>query len=487
MRIYNKHLVIGVLFLMLAINFLSGQDLSSFYCSPFSPTTAGIATLTNGGSYLDLWYVNSMGGLSQANSTMYTLEGDWAKSVIPETPAHEYIGYQGFYYAPFRDGSATRETRNLLVNPIFYPDAGTSPTHQKLILLEDDPVGDHLLGSAYLDIISNKVGFSESKLYFAIHNNATSFPVSSGINFFAYMCVIADPEADPETDPTVYGLMYTVDVAGVISPGLYKITGTGLSDQTKIGDIETSVDAANGTLFMSCNLSDLLADPDFASWFDPTYPVIGVVSMTSRINLTSGVQTSDQTAGGNVVLLPKHLDWQDNEPASLSDPIFTYSEGSLSFSVNYFDADGNFPSNVSWSVDGSEGSVMRPVITTGFDVPVLFIGEPISVPSGWTQATVSYTVGNQSFSQTFDNPSDTSDPLLPPASLSLYPNPVREQLSYRLSGSSASSDIRLYNLKGQLVHQAPQSSREGNIDLRGMDSGVYILQVGDTQRRILKY
>lgn len=487
MRSIYRLIIISILGLTLSLSVLEGQELSQFYCSPLSPTTEGIRALTNGGSYLDLWYANGMGGLSQANATMYTLEGDWSQALIPELPTHEYVGYQGFYYVPTKSGGTTRETRNLLVNPIFYPDAGQSPTHQKLIRLEEDPAGDQLLGSGHLDILETKIGFSESKLYFAIRNNATSFPVSSGMNFFAYMCVIADPDVDPATNPTVYGLMYTVNVTGVISPGLYKITGSGLSDQIRIGDIETSVDAQNGTLSLSCNLSDLLADADFASWFDPAYPVAAVVAMTSRINLTSGVQTSDETPGGTVVFVPKHLSWQDNTPAVVSDPLTTYNEGNLSLTVSYYDADGNFPSNVTWSVDENGEHAMHPALTTGFNAPVLFIGEPIPTPQNWGVTRVSYTVGNQNFSQTFMNPSNSLDPEMTPALLSLYPNPVRDRLHYRYAGIPGSKEIKLYNLRGELIMQQQTRGEGGSIDLSDLRKGVYILQAGDSHQRILKY
>jgi len=486
--IMQKSLIVitAVLSLILSIHILPANDLSQFYCSPFTPASQGIALLTNAGAYADVWFVDGGGNLSLANSTVYLRSDNWSKAILNVIPAHEYIGYQGFYYIPFSEGDSGVRTRNLLANPIFYPDAGGVPTHDKFIVMEEDPANDQLLGTGHLDILASKIAFSETKLYFAIRNNATTFPVSSGMNFYSYMCVIVDPAADPDSNSTVFAMMYTVTVSGVISPGLYKITGTGLSDQTLIGEIETTIDSANSTLVMSCNLSDLLADPDFSSWFNTEYPVLSVQALTTRISLTSGVQNSDSTPGGRVILLPKHLNWQDAQPPVLTDPQFAYENGNLSLNLTYQDADSNFPSYMTWSVDGSPETMMIPTLTTGFDVPVLFTGEPITCPQNWQQATITYTVGNQVLTRIFSNPVANDDPLVPAPDFSIYPNPAGDILSYRLAGVRANDELRLYNLRGQLIQRFVPESAEGKLDLRGYKPGLYLLNYEGQTKRILK-
>ncbi len=53
-------------------------------------------------------------------------------------------------------------------------------------------------------------------------------------------------------------------------------------------------------------------------------------------------------------------------------------------------------------------------------------------------------------------PSGIEDPLLPPAAICLYPNPLRanDELHLRAEGDTC-TDISLYNLRGQLIYQNP--------------------------------
>ena len=72
--------------------------------------------------------------------------------------------------------------------------------------------------------------------------------------------------------------------------------------------------------------------------------------------------------------------------------------------------------------------------------------------------------------------------------IEMYPNPVTDILT--LKGLGKQSDIQLFDLAGKKVYQ--QSITNNQVDLSGLDKGVYILRISDkhlqfTPRKIVKY
>jgi hypothetical protein len=160
---------------------------------------------------------------------------------------------------------------------------GVAPAPGDLTHLSADPSGDALYGYLNLDLTECRVSFSGDRLYAALKNAGGGFPVNQGLTFFGYLLGIANPaQADPDT---VWGMMHTYQQAGVISPGLYRITGSGLGNLTKIGAVQVQEFPATNELLVSCLLADLLADPYFMSWYEPSDPVLGIAAFTQRITL----------------------------------------------------------------------------------------------------------------------------------------------------------------------------------------------------------
>lgn len=60
-------------------------------------------------------------------------------------------------------------------------------------------------------------------------------------------------------------------------------------------------------------------------------------------------------------------------------------------------------------------------------------------------------------------------------SFTLYPNPVKGQLSLRFDDGTKPESVELYNLAGSLV--AKQCKGLETIDMSAMSSGVYVLRV----------
>lgn len=462
---------------------LTADPLDKVYFSPGSDTDPYINILYNAGAYLDIYYLDQFGLLQTQNATQFMGSEEWSYGTISPLPSHTWIGLQGTYAIPMS------RNRFGMANPIFFPQAQGMPDHSKFVPVESDLSGDHNFNLAHLDILESKIAFSEEKLHFALRVNANSFPTSSGFTFYSYMGVLGDPAADPNSNPIVFGLMNTVSVAGVIGPGLYKITGTGINDLEQIGEIEVTNYEADGVMMLSCNLADLLADPDFSSWYDPQYPLISTMALTSKITLTGGTQTADETAGMSVLLKPIELDYSNLHTPQISG-INTVLEGSnLRVSFDYTDQDPNHPTWIKVRVDGPPDYHLYPTITGGIEQGIRFESVEIPVEAGWQELEIDFVEGGIHHLATYQNPVSNQDQHAPRPTLQIYPNPAGSKLFFSLEDSGRAGEalpaLRIYNLRGQLIHEQLSPPSSGSIDLSQAPSGLYFLRWGEQHKRFV--
>jgi hypothetical protein len=226
-----------------------------------------------------------------------------------------------------------------VIAPVYYPGT-TMPALSRFTPASTDPANDQ--ATNYLDITGDYFTFSGTKFYAAIQNRGGGFPTSGsyGTQYFTYMVVIGNP-ADQDT---VWALGYAnIPLVG-ITPGLYRVTGTTISDITRIGNIEYSVVSASNALLMSCNIADLLADPRFAAWYNVNNPVIGTESLTGSIAILSMTSTQTDASSGCGVY-PKRLTNPLNPAVlpSLTGFSFDLDQGNIHFTCIYSDAQGRFP------------------------------------------------------------------------------------------------------------------------------------------------
>ncbi len=402
----------------------------------------------------------------------YDLFPSWKTATFP-LPAHPYLGFR----------STAQETR---VNPIFW-DQATPPPANGYAPLETDPAGDQIFSNPYLDIQSTAVAFSQSKLHFSVKCNTSTYPVSSGATtFYAYMVVLVDPDALPEDDPIVYGLMYTVDLGTIISPGLYKIVGSGISDLVRIGDITYSIATDTASLLLSCDLDDLLADVDFASWYDDTYPRLTTTAITSRITLTGGNEQADGTEGAKLLLLPQILPLQNDANPVLSgaqaEVLNTGGGDVLLANITYYDADANFPRLAQVIVDDGDPMplIFSPGQTPNYSSAVAFSSAPIPLPDSWDLVTFRFRHGDGYVYQELENGVAVSDATAasPALDLSLYPNPVADRLSIEAKGSALpNAKLEIFNIRGQRMAEQQFSGNSSVIPVEGMPAGLYFLRI----------
>ncbi len=254
--------------------------------------------------------------------------------------------------------------------PVYY-DGTALPGLAYLSKISDDAQNTSLTNN--YDIVADYVAFADTKLYMAIQNRGGGFPTSGsfGTVYNSYMSIIADPAADPDDpDTIVWGLNYMNVALGGISPGLYKITGTGTSDLIRIGDIQSQIVSGSNLLIMSCNISDLMADADFAAWFDPQNPVLGTQTITNRTTVIPFATTlQDETAGATVHLQKIFYDPQNL--AEVSNAELVVGDADVYFTSTYSHSQGYFPMYMYFSLNGNESYPLYQQ-SQDFSQPVVF-------------------------------------------------------------------------------------------------------------------
>jgi hypothetical protein len=178
------------------------------------------------------------------------------------------------------------------------------PSLNQMTKVSDDTSGDQ--SSANCDVVADYAAFSNSKVFTAIQNRGGGFPTSGGMfgPYYSYMSIIGNPNTNPNDPNAIVWALHYVSVPVLFSTGLYKITGTGISDITRIASIQTTIDSGNNTLIMGADLSNMYNDPDFQAWFDPSNPVIGLITLVNKISLPSTVTQMDNSLGGYLIPTP---------------------------------------------------------------------------------------------------------------------------------------------------------------------------------------
>lgn len=371
-----------------------------------------------------------------------------------------------------------RSSTMSVLTPIYSP---TEPVLATYTPLETDPVGDHAFPQNSLDIVETRVSFTSERLYFAMRSADQTYPVSSGFTYFAYMPVLVNPYLDPESNPVVYGLMYTVNLGTVISPGLYKISGTGFTGLTRLADIQSSI--SGGWLLLSCALSDLIADPDVSDWLGSDYPLFATVSTTSRITLTGGIQEADYTTGTMVLLNALELSAENNHAPQLTSLTYNISDdGSFlsSLNITYSDADANVPREAYLSIDsaGQYPLQLQDLIDPDFAQGTVYQIQNLSLPANWQELQIVFSHDQEYVTQIIPREVSNADDIQSPAaSLSLYPNPVSSRLMIKAEISEP-TNVVIYNLRGQRARELHISAGKSvlEVDIAELPSGLYFVQ-----------
>jgi len=329
---------------------------------------------------------------------------------------------------------------------------GLSPTPDDLTHVATDPEGDDLYGLPNLDLVAYSISFSDTEIFASLTNAGGGFPVSQLLTFYGYLLAIADP-SQPEPDP-VFGLMYTYEQAGIVSPGLYKILGTGLGDLVKLGEVSIQEYPASNTLMISCQLADLMADPDFMSWYDPSDPVLGIAAFTQRITLLGGAVEADRTPGGGCSLREFSISPGANTLPNLANHAFTGSGPTAAAQIDYTDADGNCPILSEIVFDGTETYDLRPQ-TLDYTAPVTYVtdaGIPPLADDTWMTALFRFSDDLTNTVEQQVPETGIEDEPVSRLALHVSPNPTTTSTRIALTlPAPGPAQIAVYDARGALV------------------------------------
>jgi hypothetical protein len=333
---------------------------------------------------------------------------------------------------------------------------GSNPDPQDLTRVATDAVGDEIFGYTNLDLTDCRFSFTSNRLYAGLQNAGGGFPVSQGLTFFGYLLGIANPAiADPDT---VWGLMYTYEQAGIISPGLYRIQGSGLSDLVKIGEVEVQEFPASNELRISCLIANLMADPYFTAWYDPSDPVMGVAAFTQRITFLGGAAEADRSPGGRCYLRDLSISPVINQLPQIQNAEFLGTGPEAYAQIEYADGDGNCPVLSEILFDGNQSFPMYPQ-TLDYSTTVIYRSDSGIAPLAdetWTTAVFRFS-DNQidviEYEETATGIADhTGEKTAKIVAITNTPNPFSASTAITFDLPAASRiRIAIYDVTGKLV------------------------------------
>jgi hypothetical protein len=248
-----------------------------------------------------------------------------ANVIFTENP-----GIVEYYFSAIRDGLLTTQSPQNASNQ--FP-----PSAFRYAQFLADPQGDLVGGSAgnWLDLLGSGMTYSNTKLYCYLQNVTGSWPLNSGLTYFAYsMGFLITDGADSQ----YYALVYA-SIPLILTSGVY-IVNQADSTFSRLGDISYSI--SGGLLHMSCNLSTFTADPNWPGW-PPPDGYIEPLGATLTAGL-SGQFTNDFTSPTIFQPQTQYLDFNTNAAPVL--PVYTLaidSGASIMPRITYFDLDNNLP------------------------------------------------------------------------------------------------------------------------------------------------
>ncbi len=208
----------------------------------------------------------------------------------------------------------------------------------------------------WLEITDFKISFSDQKLYFRMANATGDYPWDEGgwfpLEFYVYAFgIINPPEFKRDSDTVYIAVRADIGLMG-ITPGLYKVyeNANGETQFVQIGNISEAV--SGGYLYVSCNFSDLINDPNFGVYTGE----LAVAAITAWADL-NGLHFADATQparwyprihiltpGANTS--PYLVNPGVNPPNGDTTTIFT-------FTVSYVDNENNLPPVRNLYIDNS--------------------------------------------------------------------------------------------------------------------------------------
>ena len=448
---------------------------------------------------------NSVDESLSAYSFFYQ-DGSWNSATVSQVTPGEFEALIPYYvgtdvpYIMAKTIDTGAESVTFL-QPPFYTATTFPPTQTDMASFGLDAIGDSIsVYAPVLDIVRSSVAANDAGLYRAIQNQTGTFPTMNSLTSYnLWMSVIANPLA--LADSVAFAMIYTQNILGIISPGLYKIgmDQSGVPSFERLGNIQSQV--SGGILYMACNWADLEADPQFGEWPNDLNTLMCTdASMNITITLPSMTPTfnfGDYGAIGMVEFVyHRYQSWGNQLPVGSWN---SYNAVTGAYDITYTDADQDFPlvaQLVEFEFIGDS------IIENYIDITP----SELDVENGIYRFT---GVHNTAFSYYFkfsDNNIENvflnayvsnSDEVLPqPESLNCtVQNPLSrttDSIELTISGLAKSPlQISLYNLRGQRILQLPVYNPKQEVEsfrwlttheFQALPSGLYFFRIKQDKR-----
>ena len=429
-------------------------------------------------------FYSSTGAWQEA--TINPMDGGGFEALLP------YSFGDKLYYRFQTSVQALGQDASYLNSPWLANDTFPPPI-SAMALIGEDPVGDPWqTDSPNLDITASYVACSQNKFYRAISNVSGTFPLlQSFTTYNFYGSMIMNPET--ALDSMAYAMIYTFNIPGLLSPGLYKM-GLDLEFSPsfeRIGDVQSTV--SGGKLYLSCNFDDLTSDPAFGPWPNSTNTLL-TTDLTAQISIDFQTQTPDIGIGDYST--PGLIDFTSHSYEVMQNTLpelvlVSYNEASGRVELLYTDLDEDIPLEASMFNNDEDAKVNRVDMTPIYnaDGSISFIeqanpGASFSVSDNLIDyVTIGLPVAN----------ADANSPAVQALACRL-PNPLhRAAASCQIAISGLSKEpaqVSLYNIRGQKIRDfdalKPLNSvaqiNWSNDSYQELPQGIYFLRVWQGKR-----
>ena len=365
-----------------------------------------------------------------------------------------------------------------------------TPSYQKLGFVIDDVQGDNLVPDAEcLDIQSDYFGNSDGKIYAGMQNFIHNYPSNNGgyvpTEFYFYIAGILNPETAWQ-DTIMYALVFA-NVPMMVEPGLYKIHGADFSPDAiqKIGDIDYN---NNGdALVMSCDIDDLINDPDFGDWPNMSNS-LAYTFFTMRTGLSGTVTIADYSKTSQQFFETYSVEPYQNHLPEITNANAITGVTNTNIAATYTDQDNNFPLYSKAIIHHSNGeeNTEYDLTSAGFDYisGVNFVAQ---IPeTDWDYIVVKFSDNDSDYSEATIYPQSADDNVITVNShVSAFPNPINTLLSKKNTVSISYDKnyfknpvLTIYNLKGEKITELKGNTGkiEWNIPKETL-SGIYLYKL----------
>ncbi len=364
-----------------------------------------------------------------------------------------------------------------------------TPNYQKLGFVVNDLESDNTLPIDCLDIKSTYFAVSDTRLYAGMENFIHDYPQNNGgyvpTEFYFYIAGLLNPETAWQ-DTIMYAMVYG-NVPMLLEPGLYKVHGTQFSTDAieRIGDI--NYDDNQNALVMSCNINDLINDPDFGEWPNLSNSLV-YNFFTVKTGLDGTATIVDYTKTSQQIFNYYAVQPFQNHIPQISQANAVTGVVNTNISATYSDQDNNFPLIAIAEVHHSDGSedTQYNLSSAGFDYAggVNFVAQ---IPeTEWESITIKFSDNNSDFAeQTLYPQSSENDIISTSAKVRVFPNPFastnsKNSMQFVFDFSAYKNAIlTIYNLKGEKITDLKDAGK-GKIVWeinKNLKNGVYLYKI----------